>query len=129
MQNRDRTFYQYALLNLAILQADFGCYSEAIAAMHETIAAARENKDMSCLNYSLSWLYHFGKAHPKEIGDIQNSGVLGTEKETLAFLKAKAKETSMWSILSTCLLSEARLGLANVSSLYQRVNMTCPSLR
>lgn len=116
MQNRDRTFYHYALLNLAILQADFGCYSEAIAAMQETITTARENKDMSCLNYSLSWLYHFGKAHPEETGEIQNSGVLGTEKEALAFLKAKAKDTSMWSLLSTCLLSEARLSLTNVSS-------------
>ena len=53
MHNRDRTFYQYALLNLAILHADFGCYSEAIAAMRETISAARENNDMTCLNYSL----------------------------------------------------------------------------
>lgn len=119
MHNRDRTFYQYALLNLAILQADFGCYSEAIAAMQETIAAARENKDMSCLNYSLSWLYHFGKAHPEEAGEIQKSGVLGTEKEALAFLKTKAKDTSMWSLLSTCLLSEAKLGLTNVSAMVE----------
>ena len=115
MHNRDRTFYQYALLNLAILQADFGCFSEAITAMQETISTARENKDMGCLNYSLSWLYHFGKAHPKEIGEVQKSGVLGTEKEALAFLKAKAKETNMWGLLSTSLLSEAKLALTNVS--------------
>src|SRR5689334_9733814 len=25
MQNRDRLFYQYALLNLGIVQSDFGC--------------------------------------------------------------------------------------------------------
>ena len=125
MHNRDRTFYQYALLNLAILQADFGCYHEAVAAMHETISTARENKDMACLNYSLSWLYHFGKAHPEELGEVQRSGVLGTEKEALAFLKAKAKETSMWSLLSTSLLSEAKSALASVSSLlelHQRVD-------
>ena len=115
MQSRDRTFYQYALLNLAILQADFGCFTEAIAAMQETISTARENKDMACLNYSLSWLYHFGKAHPEEIGEIQKSGVLGTEKEALAFLKTKARDANMWSLLSTCLLSEARLSLTNVS--------------
>lgn len=114
MHNRDRTFYQYALLNLAILHADFGCYSEAVAAMQETISTARENNDMGCLNYSLSWLYHFGKAHPEYIDDIQRKGVLGTDKEALAFLKAKAKETSMWSLLSTSLLSEARLALSNV---------------
>ena len=116
MQTRDRTFYQYALLNLALLQADFGCFSEAIAAMHESISAARENKDSACLNYSLSWLYHFGKAHPDEISEVQKSGVLGADKEALSFLKAKAKDTQMWSLLSTSLLSEAGLAIHNVQS-------------
>ncbi len=114
MHNRDRTFYQYALLNLAILHADFGCYSEAVIAMQETISTARENNDMGCLNYSLSWLYHFGKSHPKQMDEVQKKGILGTEKEALAFLKAKAKETNMWSLLSTSLLSEAKLMLNNV---------------
>ncbi|MCJ1367712.1 Anaphase-promoting complex subunit 5 [Acarospora aff. strigata] len=117
MHNRDRTFYQYALLNLAILQADFGCYSEAISAMQETISTARENKDMGCLNFSLSWLYHLGKAHPGEMAEVGKSGMLGTEKEGLAFLKAKAKETGMWSLLSTTLLSEAKLLLTNGDSI------------
>ncbi|KAF6222916.1 hypothetical protein HO133_000967 [Letharia lupina] len=119
MQNRDRTFYQYALLNLAILHADFGCHSEALTAMQETISTARENNDMGCLNYSLSWLYHFGKAHPEKMDDVQKRGVLGTEKEALAFLKAKAKEASMWGLLSTSLLSEAKLGLSNGDSVAQ----------
>lgn len=114
MHNRDRTFYQYALLNLAILHADFGCYSEAITAMQETISTARENNDMGCLNYSLSWLYHFGKSHPQEMAEVQQKGVLGSEKEALAFLKSKAKETNMWSLQSTSLLSEAKLALSNV---------------
>ncbi|KAL8826785.1 MAG: hypothetical protein Q9191_003584 [Dirinaria sp. TL-2023a] len=117
MHHRDRTFYQYALLNLAILQADFGCFSEAIVAMQEAISTARENDDMGCLNYCLSWLYHFGKEHPEEIGEIRKSGVLGTEKEALAFLKTKAKETSMWSLLSTTLLSEAKLALTSGESI------------
>lgn len=115
MHNRDRTFYQYALLNLAILHADFGCNSEAVTAMQETISTARENNDMGCLNYSLSWLYHFGKSHPLELEEIRGKGVLGTEKEALVFLKSKAKETNMWSLLSTSLLSEAKLALSNVS--------------
>lgn len=114
MHNRDRTFYHYALLNLAILQADFGCFSEAVTAMQETISTARENNDMACLNYSLSWLYHFGKAHPSQMDEIRKRGILGTEKEALSFLKAKAKETSMWSLLSISLLSEAKLALSNV---------------
>ena len=119
MHNRDRTFYQYALLNLAILHADFGCHSEAVAAMLETISTARENNDMGCLNYSLSWLYHFGKSHPQYVDEIQKKGVLGTDKEALTFLKAKAKESSMWSLLSTSLLSEAKLLLSNGDSVAQ----------
>lgn len=64
----------------------------------------------------MSWLYHFGKAFPEQMKDVQNTGMLGNEKEGLAFLKAKAKETEMWSLLSTTLLSEAKLELQNVSS-------------
>ncbi|KAI9715902.1 MAG: hypothetical protein M1812_005722 [Candelaria pacifica] len=116
MHNRDRTFYQYALLNLAILQADFGCYSEAIAAMQETISSARENKDVACLNFSLSWLYHFIKTHPGAMSEAGKGAMLGTEREGIAFLKAKAKESGMWSLLSTSLLSEAKLGLVNGES-------------
>jgi anaphase-promoting complex subunit 5 len=116
MQSRDRTFYQYALLNLAILQADFGCLSEAIPAMQEAISTARENKDVACLNFCMSWLYHFGKAFPEEMQEIRNSGILGSETEGLAFLKSRAKDAEMWSLLSTTLLSEAKLGLQNVSS-------------
>ncbi|KAI9703278.1 MAG: anaphase promoting complex subunit 5 [Candelina mexicana] len=116
MHNRDRTFYQYALLNLAILHADFGCHGEAIAAMQETISSARENKDIACLNFSLSWLYHFTKTHPQAMSEIGKGGMLGTEREGLAFLKAKAKESGMWSLLSTSLLSEAKIGLINGES-------------
>ncbi|KAL8862317.1 MAG: hypothetical protein Q9178_001326 [Gyalolechia marmorata] len=119
MQSRDRSLYQYALLNLAILQADFGCFSEAITAMQETIATARENHDMPCLNYSLSWLYQFGRTHPEEMVEIQQKGVLGSEKEALSFLKAKAKESNMWTLLSTTLLSEAKLILSNGDNVYQ----------
>jgi anaphase-promoting complex subunit 5 len=115
MHSTGRSFYQYALLNLAILQADFGCYSEAVSAMQEAIAIARESHDMNCLNFCMSWLYHFGKAFPGEMKDVQNTGMLGSEKEGLAFLKAKAKETEMWSLLSTMQLSEAKLELQNVS--------------
>lgn len=116
MQSRHRTFYQYALLNLAILQADFGCYGEAVTAMHETISTARENKDTACLNYSLSWLFHFGKAHPRELNNERQTGVLGTDKEALLFLKTKAREAGMWSLLSTSLLAEARNSHLNVSN-------------
>ncbi|PYI02142.1 anaphase-promoting complex subunit Apc5 [Aspergillus sclerotiicarbonarius CBS 121057] len=117
MHSRDRSSYQYALLNLAILQADFGCYGEAVSAMQEAVSIARESHDMNCLNFCMSWLYHFGKAFPEQMKDVQNTGMLGNEKEGLAFLKAKAKETEMWSLLSTTLLSEAKLELHNGESL------------
>jgi anaphase-promoting complex subunit 5 len=117
MHSRDRSSYQYALLNLAILQADFGCYGEAVSAMQEAVSIARESHDMNCLNFCMSWLYHFGKAFPEQMKDVQNTGMLGNEKEGLAFLKAKAKETEMWSLLSTTLLSEAKLELQNGESL------------
>lgn len=117
MQSRDRTFYQYALLNLAILQADFGCHSEAIPAMQEAIATARENKDTTCLNFCMSWLYHFGKSFPAEMKEIRESGILGSEMEGLAFLKTRAKDAEMWGLLSTCMLSEAKMGLQHGDSL------------
>ena len=125
MHNRDRTFYQYALLNLAILQADFGCFDEAVAAMQEAIATARENKDMACLNFSLSWLYHFGKAHPKLARGQGKRSIIGVEKEGLAFLKSKAKDAGMWTLLSTCLLSEAKMGISNVRNNALLVAQSC----
>jgi len=116
MQNRDRSFYQYALLNLAVLEADFGSYQEAVTAMQETVSVARENKDMGCLNFSLSWLYHFGKAHPKVINDADKTNMLGVEREGLVFLRTKAKESGMWNLWSAALLTEAKTGLANGES-------------
>ncbi|KAH8703923.1 putative anaphase-promoting complex subunit Apc5 [Talaromyces proteolyticus] len=117
VHSRDRSFYQYALLNLAILHAAFGSYAEAVSAMQEAISIARESHDMDCLNFCMSWLYHFGKAFPEEMGDVQSTGMLGGEKEGLAFLKAKARESESWGLLSTTLLSEAKLELQNGDSL------------
>lgn len=117
MQSRDRTFYQYALLNLAILQADFGCSNEAIPAMQEAIATARENKDTTCLNFCMSWLYHFGRTFPSEMKAIRESGILGSESDGLGFLKSRARDAEMWSLLSTSLLSEAKIALQHGDSL------------
>lgn len=122
MQSRDRTFYQYALLNLAILQADFGNHTEAISAMQEAIATARENRDTTCLNYCMSWLYHFARSFPFTTKDpsllaLRETGILGSETEGLAFLKSRAKEAEMWTLLSTTLLSEAKLSMQHGESL------------
>ncbi|CAJ2503963.1 Uu.00g113570.m01.CDS01 [Anthostomella pinea] len=116
MQNRDRSFYQYALMNLAVLQADFGCYKEAIAAMLETVSTARENRDMTCLNFALNWLFHFARAHPEVTKELESNSMLGTGKESLAFLRSRAKETSMWTLWSSALMSEAKMSLSNGES-------------
>ncbi|KAF2105828.1 anaphase-promoting complex subunit 5-domain-containing protein [Lophiotrema nucula] len=112
MQTREKTHYQYALLHMAILQADFGCFDEAIAAINETIATARENQDMTCLNFSLSWLNHMSKAYPKQMKGAGYMGMLASERDGLTFLKAKAKEAKMHHLLSATLLNEAKLCLA-----------------
>ncbi|POS86635.1 hypothetical protein EPUL_001383 [Erysiphe pulchra] len=116
IQNRDRSFYQYALMNLAVLQADFCCFDEAAAAMLETVSIARENKDMACLNFALNWLYHFGKIHPNITASISSTNMLGAEREGLTYLRIKAKESEMWTLWSSSLLSEGRLGLSNGES-------------
>ncbi|KAF2034414.1 hypothetical protein EK21DRAFT_85454 [Setomelanomma holmii] len=117
MQTREKIHYQYALLHMAILQADFGCFGEAIAAITETIATARENQDMTCLSFSLSWLNHMAKAYPKQMKVAGYMSMLGSERDALTFLKAKARDTKMYNLLSATLLNESKLSLANGDSI------------
>jgi anaphase-promoting complex subunit 5 len=114
MHTRDRSFYQYALLHMAILQADFGCFSEAVAAINETISTARENQDMNCLNFSLSWLNNLSRTYPREVKRAGYSIATGSERDGLVYLKSKAKEMRMPNLLSSVLLSEAKWLLATV---------------
>lgn len=116
MQSRDRLFYQYALMNLAVLQADFGCHPDAVDAMLQTVSTARENRDMTCLNFALNWLFHLGRAHPRLLRRIDPDSALGSARETLAFLRVRAKETGMGGLLSALLLSEAKLTLSGGES-------------
>jgi anaphase-promoting complex subunit 5 len=125
MQARERIHYQYALLHMAILQADFGCFGEAIAAINETIATARENQDIHCLNFSLNWLHHMSKAYPKQMKRAGYMGMLGSEKEGLAFLKAKARETKTHNLLSATLLNEAKLCLLTVCTVIDSHHVQC----
>lgn len=115
MQTREKIHYQYALLHMAVLQADFGCFGEAIAAINETIATARENQDMTCLSFSLSWLNHMAKAYPKQMKGAGYMNMLGSERDALTFLKAKAKDTKMYNLLNATLLNEAKMCLSMVS--------------
>ncbi|UPK91520.1 hypothetical protein LCI18_002455 [Fusarium solani-melongenae] len=116
MSNTNRATYQYALMNLAVLQADFGCHREALTAMLETVTTARENQDMTCLNFSLNWLFHFGRAHPDLVRDLVSHSMLGTGKDNLAFLRVQSRETGMWTLWSAVFLSEAKIGLINGDS-------------
>lgn len=118
IQSRDRTFYQYALLNLALLHADFGSPVEAVSAMRESISIAREMQDMHCLNFCMSWLYHVGKTFPEAAKEIQKTGMLGNEKDGLAFLQARARDGEMWTVLSQSLLSEAKLEMMRVRMVF-----------
>ncbi|KAL8346195.1 hypothetical protein RB598_000207 [Gaeumannomyces tritici] len=129
MQNRDRLFYQYALLNLAILQADFGSHKEAVLTMLETVSTARENRDDACLNFSLNWLFQFGRARPQLVRDLESGSMLGVGKETLSFLRVKAKEVNCWPLWSSALLSEAKLSLCNGESIATAVKFIMASSR
>ena len=112
LQNRDRSQYQYALLNMAILQADFGCYPEAVAAMDETIGTARENKDTACLNFSLSWLYHFRTVFGAKGALHANQVLADSDSKSLAFLRARAFDSKMWVVATSTVLSQARLAVS-----------------
>ncbi|THZ73213.1 hypothetical protein D6C85_04225 [Aureobasidium pullulans] len=107
-----KTYHQYALLHLAVLHADFGCYGEAISAMNECIATARENQDARCLHFSLSWLAHLRKAYP-EFSRLENGGegseLAGNESDIITFLQQKAVENKDWATLSSSLLSQAEV--------------------
>ncbi|KAK4555261.1 APC5 protein [Recurvomyces mirabilis] len=111
-----RVYYQYALLHLSVLHADFDCWEESVDAMDECIATARENHDTVCLNFALSWLLYLRQAKPKN-GSLDYrsaSGFLGAaacEQDEIGFLKAKARDTKHWSLLSSTLLEEAKLGM------------------
>jgi len=117
MQNRNRLFYQYALMNLGILQADFGCYKEALTTMLESVTTARENRDTSCLNFALNWLFHFGRNHPKLVRELKDNNMLGGGKEPLSYLRIKAKEAGMWVLWSSALLAEVKVELASGQSI------------
>lgn len=85
--------------------------------MLETVSTARENRDMTCLNFALNWLFHFGRAHPEVTSELESDSMLGNGKESLAFLRAKAKETGMWTLWSSALVSEAKMNLSNGESI------------
>ncbi|TKA52299.1 hypothetical protein B0A55_11503 [Friedmanniomyces simplex] len=127
-----RIYYQYALLHLSVLHADFDCWEESVEAMDECIATARENQDTACLNFALSWLLYLRQAKPdNRVSAFSSvSGLLGGpagEQDEISFLKAKARETKHWSLLSSTLLEEAKLDMYTTGSTTKSVELIMQS--
>lgn len=117
MHSMERTLYQYALLNLAVMQADLGSLQEAVAAIQETIKTARDNQDAACLNFALSWLYQVMKARPGQKPLVDKMGMIRSEREGLEYVRTKAKESGQWSLCTSTLLREAELMLLDGDSM------------
>lgn len=109
-----KQYYQYALLHLSVLHADFEAWEESVDAMDECIATARENQDVGCLNFALSWLLYLRQAHPFPDGEAGFGNLArlvgggNSEGDALQFLKQKAKEGRGWSLLASTLLEEGK---------------------
>ena len=117
-----KLYYQYALLHLSVLHADFERWEESLNAMEECVATARESQDTVCLSFALSWLLYLRQASSASSFSSSESGGRtrslaalagegGSEHDELAFLKQKAKESRHWSLVSGTLLEEAKLDL------------------
>lgn len=109
-------YHPYAMLNLAICNAEFGCFGEAVSSILQCVTTARENRDTQCLNYALNWLYHFTQQHPQYVQEIEAANTLGNGKEGLAYLRGRAKDVGMWVLCTAALLGEAKLCLRNGES-------------
>lgn len=73
------------------------------------------------MNFALSWLLYLRQAKPgnRDAAFGIVSGLLSGEKgehDEIAFLKARAKDTKHWSLLSSTLLEEAKLDMYTVRS-------------
>ncbi|KXT10657.1 hypothetical protein AC579_6348 [Pseudocercospora musae] len=111
-----KIYYQYALLHLSVLHADFECWEESVDAMNECIATARENQDTACLNFALSWLLYLRHGHPSNdrAGFESVSGYIGSnggEQDEIDFLKRRAREGKHWMLMSSTLLEEGRMAM------------------
>jgi hypothetical protein len=62
------------------------------------------------------------KVYPKQMKRAGYIGMLGSEKEGLAFLKTKARETKNHSLLSATLLNEAKVYLVSVGKVLSVVD-------
>ncbi|KAG0238315.1 anaphase promoting complex subunit 5 [Actinomortierella wolfii] len=122
--SHDRTLYQYALLNLAMLHARFGHYGPALLAIRETIEIARDNLDDECLSYARSWLNRLTMAAP----DARDHS---SESRTLAALAAKTDRPSFHYLQSLSELTKSKhlLGTSVAQSIEALIKGTSIGLK
>lgn len=104
-----RAQYHHALFALASLHSKFESMDDALEAITEAVAVARENKDISTLTKIHFWLYTFQQSHPELI--IPES--LRFNDQLLDHLKANSHNSS-FSLYSSSLLFEAQNILGNI---------------
>ncbi|KAI8849929.1 anaphase-promoting complex subunit 5-domain-containing protein [Chytridium lagenaria] len=80
----DRKWYQYALLEMAILQSQFRRTVEARWALNECIQTARRNRDHVCTLYAKTWLLELSDDVPTV--------------DFLMSLATDARKLELWSI-------------------------------
>lgn len=103
-----RAQYHHALFALASLHSEFESIDDALEAITEAVAVARENKDIFALTKIHFWLYTFQQAHPECV--IPES--LSFNSQLLDYLKANSRGFS-FSLYSSSLLFEAQNILGN----------------
>nr|DAB41630.1 TPA_exp: anaphase promoting complex protein 5 [Thielaviopsis paradoxa] len=117
LTNNDRQSYQMALMTLAVINSDFGCYDDALTAMLEAISTARENGDVRTLNMCLRWLFRFDLNQPALLRALDSSTMLTNMHETFSYLKTKSAEAGMIPLIVSTYFLEAEYGLATGDSL------------
>ncbi|KAF2724651.1 hypothetical protein K431DRAFT_318025 [Polychaeton citri CBS 116435] len=121
-----RQYYQYALLHLSVLHADFEYWGPSLEAMKECIATARENQDNACLAFALSWQMYLRQTYSRasdapldneKYENLEAILPLGgqTELDEIAFLKSIAREGKHWTLFANALLEEAKIHMSQVS--------------
>lgn len=114
MNDTDKRVYQNVLLQMAVVQADFGCYSEALAAIGQAISVARENKDKVCLHYCLSWLLQVRFVKGWNVTEKEEGAILGSDTTGTEYLKTMGRRDHIPGIQIPALFEEARLSMAQV---------------
>lgn len=92
-----------------------------------TDQAARENQDLTCLNFALSWLVHLRKVHPQyrqHEMQAHSGSFVGHDHDILLLLQQKAVENKDWNNVSISLLAQAEAEIRRVGMLLRSCENT-----